>query len=168
MFTRNIKCDKLTKEVVKIKIAVLSDIHGNSVALDALIEDAKKNNVDEYIVAGDLITDFPGTNEVIDKVRSLTTYVVRGNRESYILDYERTKESDKWKTMQNSNFVYFYNSLTKDNLEYIKSLPETISLNFNGLKVKVVHGSPYNISELTYLDDKELIKKFVEIYKKIY
>lgn len=143
----------------KIKIAVLSDIHGNNIALDAVIEDAKRNNVDEYIVAGDLITDFPGTNEVIDKVRELTKYVIKGNRENYILEYDRTKELDKWKTLQYSNFVYFYNSLTKDNFEYIKTLPETISLNFEGLKVKVVHGSPYHISELTYFDNEELIEK---------
>ncbi len=42
-----------------MKVAVLSDIHGNMVALEEVLKDAKKEQVNEYIVLGDMITDFP-------------------------------------------------------------------------------------------------------------
>ena len=80
-----------------MKIAIFSDIHGNEIALDAVIKDAKKNQVDTYIVAGDLITDFPTSNGIIDKVRKLTPYVVKGNREAYLEEYLRSQKDEKWK-----------------------------------------------------------------------
>ena len=52
----------------KLKIAILSDIHGNIVALEEAIKDAKTQGVEQYIVLGDLITDLPFTNEIIDKL----------------------------------------------------------------------------------------------------
>ena len=53
-----------------IKVAVLSDIHGNIVALEEAIKDAKLNKVDEYIIAGDIILDFPFPNEVINAIKN--------------------------------------------------------------------------------------------------
>lgn len=42
-----------------MKIAVLSDIHGNYVALQKCLEDAEKNNVDCYFFLGDYLGEFP-------------------------------------------------------------------------------------------------------------
>ena len=41
-----------------MKIAVLSDIHGNEYAFDAVCDDIKKQSVDKVLILGDLITDF--------------------------------------------------------------------------------------------------------------
>ena len=50
------------QEVIKIKIAIIADIHGNPVALKEILRDAKENNVDEIIYLGDLVNDFPFGN----------------------------------------------------------------------------------------------------------
>ena len=41
--------------MIIIKVAVISDIHGNSVALEAVLKDSRENNVDEYVFLGDLV-----------------------------------------------------------------------------------------------------------------
>ena len=55
--------------MVKIKVAVISDIHGNSVALREVLKDAKSNNVYECVFLGDLINDLPFGNETLELVK---------------------------------------------------------------------------------------------------
>lgn len=141
-----------------MKIAVFSDIHGNDVALDAVIEDAKKERVDTYIVAGDLITDFPASNEIIDKVRNLTPYVIKGNREAYLEKYLSTKAENRWKGLQNKTLACIYDSLTKENVEYVQNLQEQLSLNLAGLTIRVVHGALDGISKCIDMENQEQLE----------
>lgn len=146
-----------------MRIAVLSDIHANIVALEEVLKDAKEQKVDEYIVLGDIITDLPFTNETIDIIKELTPYVIKGNREEYLLNYELTKEDKKWKTLQNNSVTCYYHHMSKENREYIRNLPENLSLEFEGVKIKAVHGSPYGISELLYFNTPSMDKVFSEL-----
>lgn len=150
-----------------MKIAVLSDIHGNIVALEEVLKDAKKQDVDEYIVLGDIITDLPFTDEVIDKIRELTPYVIKGNRESYLLTYEDTKEDDKWKTLQAKSVVCYLDHTRQDNIEYMRNLPDNLVLEFEGVKMRAVHGSPYDVAELLYFNTPLMDKVFNELEEDI-
>lgn len=150
-----------------MKVAVLSDIHGNIVALDEAIKDAKMQGAEEYIVLGDLITDLPFTDEVIDKIKELTPYVVKGNREEYLLNYERTRTDKMWKTMQNISVCCYYNHLRKDNLEYIHNLKEQLTVEIEGVKIKAVHASPKNVTELIYFNTPRMEEIFKELQEDI-
>ncbi len=150
-----------------MKIAVLSDIHGNIVSLEEVLKDAKAQNVDEYIVLGDIITDLPFTDEVIDIIKDLTPYVIKGNRESYLLTYEQTKEDDRWKTLQAGSVCCYLKYTRKDNIEYMRNLPENLVLEFEGVKIRAVHGSPYDVSELLYFDTPLMDKVFNELEEDI-
>ena len=142
-----------------MKVALLSDLHGNDVALKAVLEETKKQGIEQYIITGDMITDFPGTNEVLNTIRQLTPYVIRGNRENYVLQYENTKQELKWKTIQNHSIVYFYETLTKENKEYLRKLPENLSITLEGVTIKVVHGSPFKVAQGIRQEDQALIQK---------
>jgi CHAD domain-containing protein/predicted phosphodiesterase len=63
-----------------MRVAVLSDIHGNLVALDAVLADlAAQGGADALAIAGDLCLDGPRPREVLDRVRGLDCAVVQGN-----------------------------------------------------------------------------------------
>ena len=62
--------------MVKIKVAIISDIHGNSVALKAVLEDAKNKKVDDYIFSGDLVNDLPFGNETLEIVKNTSDKVL--------------------------------------------------------------------------------------------
>lgn len=146
--------------VVKIKIAIISDIHGNSVALKAVIKDAKQNNVDDFVFLGDLVNDFPFGNETLEIVKNLSNKVLKGNKEQYLIDYD--KEKYKWDNIQFKNTLFMYNELTKENLEYIKKLPHCMNIEYEGVKLLIAHGSPESVEELLNQNKRELLDKYTK------
>lgn len=127
-----------------MKIAVLSDIHSNLLALNLAINSLKEENVDDIFFLGDYVTDGEYGNEVLNIVKKMSNYVIRGNREEYILNY-----SPERKDFINYKSIYTtYNSLTEDNLKYIKSLPEYFILEINNHRVLMLHSDNYyNIAD---------------------
>jgi predicted phosphodiesterase len=67
-----------------MKYAVISDIHGNLEALNAVIVRAEAENIDKYICAGDIVGYNANPVECLELVRSLDLLaVVRGNNDEY-------------------------------------------------------------------------------------
>ena len=146
--------------MVTIKVAIISDIHGNSVALKEVLKDAKLNNVDEYIFSGDLVNDLPFGNETLEIVKKTSDKVLKGNKEQYLIEFEEEKYD--WKNIQFKNTRFMYDELTEENKAYIRKLPHCISIEYEGVKLLVAHGSPKSVEELLNRRFKDLIEKYVE------
>lgn len=74
-----------------VRAAVFSDVHGNLVALDAVLSAAAADNVDEYWIIGDHVAHGPQPAEVIDRIKQLPSVrAVRGNTDRYVLDRSRS------------------------------------------------------------------------------
>ncbi|MBI5032522.1 MAG: metallophosphoesterase family protein [Chloroflexi bacterium] len=73
-----------------MKIALLSDIHGNSIALDAVLQDiAKQSGVDQYLILGDLAAIGFDPVGVLERIRALPNLlIVRGNTDRYLVTGE--------------------------------------------------------------------------------
>lgn len=124
-----------------MKIAVISDIHGNLSALEAVIADAEKRGVDEYIFAGDYCLSGPQPNECINIIRQIENkHIIRGNGETY-LDNLVGKDQSKWTDGQMQITYWCYRNLYEDNLKYLLELPHTINLDVNGVNIHVAHSS---------------------------
>ena len=68
-----------------MRFAIVSDIHGNLPALNAVIEDARENNINTFIFVGDYCISNPYPDECISRIRSLDNkYIIRGNEEKYL------------------------------------------------------------------------------------
>ena len=66
-------------------LAVLYDIHGNLVALDAVLEDAERASADAFLLGGDFASWSPCPIETIDRLRALPrTTCIRGNGERWL------------------------------------------------------------------------------------
>lgn len=146
--------------MIKIKIAIIADIHGNSVALKEILKDAKNNNVDEIVYLGDLINDFPFGNETLELVKNSSSKVLRGNKEQYLIEYDEAKY--EWDNIQFRNTKFMYNELSKENLEYIKTLPKSIKVEYEGVKILFAHGSPDSVEVQIHQDDRDLINKYTK------
>ena len=69
------------------KIAILSDIHGNTTALEAVIADAKTQGASEYWLLGDIFLPGPGANDLVSLLKGLpVTASVRGNWDDCVLE----------------------------------------------------------------------------------
>jgi L-asparaginase len=126
-----------------MRLAVLADIHGNLPALEAVLADVQQHDVDGIIIAGDLIGGGPHSLEVVRLLRSLGSWMIRGNNEDYFLAYETGatpaawRESYQWAVMR-----WSYHSLDRETLDFIASLPEQRVVALDGTApIRVVHGS---------------------------
>ena len=86
-----------------MRIAVLSDIHGNLTAIQAVISDLNKKNIDGCIFLGDLIDYGPHSNEVIQILSGFKWPIycnIWGNHEEAIInqDFSRFSSERGWKS----------------------------------------------------------------------
>ena len=96
-----------------MRIAVISDIHGNLSALEAVMEDIGKRKADMIVCLGDLIGKGPSTKEVIDICRNECDVIVKGNWEDFICDkYFKLKNNDF--TEIGEKTLWYINSMTPE------------------------------------------------------
>ena len=120
-----------------MKFAVLADIHGNSFALEAVLQDMKSLNVEQAVNLGDFFSgpiDADGTASLLMKHDFLSD---RGNHARYLIEEEPSK-------MGPSDRVAF-DQLSKTHIQWIASLPPTRTV-FDD--VFLCHGTPR--SDATY------------------
>src|ERR671938_1597889 len=67
-------------------LALISDIHGNAVALDVVLADPARRAINETICLGDVAAGGLQPSEVIARLRGLRCRVVRGNAEGWFLE----------------------------------------------------------------------------------
>lgn len=132
-----------------MKIAILSDIHGNLFALNSVLEDIKKNNADEIFCLGDLAMAGPEPNKTIDFVKKQNWTIIQGNTDKMISEYSESvyniiKENAPVMANALKNDVEI---ISKDNIDFLKHLPEELSFEREGVKILLVHGSPRRNNE---------------------
>ena len=72
-----------------MRIAILSDIHGNPIALEAVLEDARSMDVEGYWILGDLVAIGFSPVEVLERLSQLeNSTIVRGNTDRYVVTGE--------------------------------------------------------------------------------
>ncbi len=121
-----------------MRIAVLSDVHGNLGALEAVLGDVAGQSVDVTVNLGDLLSGGLQPRETGDRLLSLDLPTVRGNHERQVLTIppEQMGASDR----------LAYDTITSVHRAWLTSLPLTLEV-ADG--VLAFHGSPTN--DLTYL-----------------
>ncbi|MFD2043495.1 metallophosphoesterase family protein [Ornithinibacillus salinisoli] len=118
------------------KIALISDIHGNQTALEAVLEDIHTRGIERIFCLGDLVGKGPRGSECIELIQKHCEKVIRGNWDVFIRD-ETDNEFINW----------FQERLSEDDNEYLASLPFHIDVELNGQLVRCIHASPRSVFE---------------------
>lgn len=145
------------------RVAILSDIHGNLHILEKALSICRNMGVARYVVLGDMVSDGPDSQAVLDTIQQLTTDVIRGNREEYILSYHEGLRSLWDGNYQCESLVKAFESITRKGIEYLYSLPNKKRINLYGLDTLLVHGSHSNTKHLIL--PSENIDVFMEMYE---
>ena len=129
------------------RIAVISDIHANPHALEAVIDDLEQAQVDEVLVGGDLVGRGPLGSAVIDMVRQVGWPSVRGNHEDYLLDFRRRKVPEAWLSAQEwAASRFMADELDDEHAAYIDTLPFSMTARSEP-SLRLFHGSPRSYRE---------------------
>ncbi|WP_422413702.1 MULTISPECIES: metallophosphoesterase family protein [unclassified Endozoicomonas] len=122
------------------KIAVLSDIHSNVWALEAILLDAKRKGVDGLINLGDILYGPLAPRETYDLLQTEEVITIRGNQDRQI--YQATESE----ISSNPTMQFILSELGKEPLQWMRGLPEAKSLDND---VFICHGTPDN--DLVYM-----------------
>lgn len=133
-----------------MKFAVISDIHGNLPALNAVLADAEKENVDAFILAGDYCIGNPYPDECISRIGALKRkYAVRGNEELYLQNLIG-KDPRTWTDGQMQVTYWCFQQIHPERLQTLLSLPDTIDINLGGIGLHIAHASQEFIGQGEY------------------
>jgi len=134
------------------RIAVLSDIHGNLPAFEAVMTAlAQPPRPDAILVAGD-VTGGPGQQAILQRLIEAQAVMIQGNGEVSITRLASGTEPDYVSTARQFTLVrWALAQLGPGQLAYLQSLPEQRAVGFDGAgTIRMVHGSPRHVSELVY------------------
>ncbi|MCU4972224.1 metallophosphatase family protein [Halobacteria archaeon AArc-m2/3/4] len=128
-----------------MRVGLVSDIHGNRVALEAVLSDMP--SVDALACAGDVVGYNPWPAECVDAMRKRDVPTVLGNHDAAVVD----RTGFRFNGMAQAGVKHAIEHLEDDHLEWLESLPEE-RREFDG-RVKLVHGHPENPDRYTYPED---------------
>jgi putative phosphoesterase len=132
-----------------MKVAFISDIHGNAVALDAVLADIKKKEVDKIYVLGDICYRGPEPKRSLELVRSLHTEVIKGNADEWVVRGVREGEvPDKALELMNRERDWTVAKLDPSDIEYLKGLPTSLGLLIDGVQIDAFHATPDSLFEI--------------------
>ena len=139
-----------------MKIAIISDIHGNLDALNSVLDDITKENCSKIFCLGDLVMAGPEPIETLNRIRQLINsqdfYIIQGNTDKMLSVFSfdtYNKLIEKNKVMA-SAYLADSKLLSNEDKEFLKNLPEELNLEFFGIKILLVHGSPRKNDENIY------------------
>jgi predicted phosphodiesterase len=130
-----------------MRIAILSDIHGNQTALDAVLQDlAQQKAVDQIVIAGDICLNGPHPREVLETVRSLNCPVIQGN-----VDVEMVSGTFKKGGKKRDVIAWTREQVGEEGLGYLASLPFSYRVaNPEGSDALVVHANPRDLQQAIF------------------
>lgn len=132
-----------------MRLAIISDIHGNLIALEQVLVDIERRRVDSIVCLGDTAASGPYPHETLERLRALQLPVVMGNTDAWLLepqaspkdddDTRRIEEIDHWCAAK----------LTPADLDYIRTFQPTVAVTIEGgMDLLGFHGSPRSFNEI--------------------
>ena len=139
-----------------MRVAIISDIHANITALEAVMADVHHQNVTSLYCLGDLVGYAPFPNEVIDRIRRDAMPTVMGNYDDGVgfdrddcgcayRDPEERRRGDL-------SLQWTRKTVDSDGKAFLRSLQSEIRFEADGKRFRLVHGSPRRMNEYLFED----------------
>ena len=130
-----------------MRLALLSDMHGNDVAFRAVLEDVERLGVEKIVCLGDVVQGGTEPAQTLDRLAALGCETVLGNADAFLLEVpvdspepvtERQLEVRDWTLSQ----------LDPSKLEQIRSFAPVVRRELDGLSLLLFHGSPRSYDDV--------------------
>ena len=143
-----------------MKIAVISDLHGNMQALEAVLNDIKKEKCEKIFCLGDIAMAGPEPSKTVDKIQHMISdtdfTIIQGNTDEMISNCD----NQMIHMLEENNPVMAHalecdvTVLSEEQKNFLRDLPKKKEININGIKILLVHGSPRKNNENIFPDLK--------------
>lgn len=150
-----------------MKIAFLSDIHGNYEALKAVFLELKKKKISKVVCLGDYLNYYYEPKKCLDLLIKKKAICIKGNHEEIFLETLKNKKKIKSYADKYGNSIYInLKQLNQKYIDYIKFLPKNINIKIGSKRTLISHGSPWKIDFYFYKNIEDKWKKKIRKYNK--
>jgi putative phosphoesterase len=136
-----------------MKVGIISDIHGNHYALEAVLKAAKKEGVEVFLVLGDIVGYYYHPDKVLSMLSEWNYEIIKGNHEVILQDLKENKIDpkvlrDKYGRGHDEALIKIDDATQK----WLFSLPIQKTVKIDDVSFQLNHGSPLSIDEYIYPD----------------
>lgn len=145
-----------------MKIAVLSDIHGNHYALNEVLKEAQKNGVDHLLVLGDIVGYYYHPDKVLELLRGWPFHIIKGNHEEILFNLMNDSSllNDIVAKYGNGHKIA-KQKLSPVDIKMLQNLPHKKELKFDNVSILMTHSSPWKNNLYIYPDaTMDVLEKF--------
>ncbi|WP_454857314.1 metallophosphoesterase family protein [Promicromonospora soli] len=114
------------------RIALISDVHGNLTALDAVLADIESRGIERIINLGDFVGKGPRGSEVVDRCDKACDVNIRGNWDD---------DLPTWSDESSPEMIWWRDQLREDQRDWLRTLPLSHDLLISGRHIRLFHAS---------------------------
>ena len=142
-----------------MKIAIISDIHGNLEALKVVLNDIKERGIDKIYCLGDIIAKGSHQQECCDLVRKNCEKVIKGNCDEYFTsDIDLTKKSEG----EAKRIKWNKSKINEETANYLRNLPFCHEFYMSGRLIRLLHAHPERTDKFAGSIDK--LERLYELF----
>ncbi len=143
------------------RLAFIADIHGNHLALRAVLDDIKRQGIDKIFCLGDLVGYAPFPNEVIEILRREKIPTVMGNYDDGV-GFDRLAcgcdfPNEEALRAGEQSLAWTKAHTSEDHKAFLCGLPKELWIEDGGKTIQMVHGSPRALNEYLFEDAPEAL-----------
>lgn len=132
-----------------MRIAVISDIHGNYFALEVVLADIRRRAIDQIVCLGDAIQGGSQPAETVRCLRELACPVVMGNADAWLLTGEETSPHEQTSEQQRAVRAWSLAQLSSEDKAFIAQFSPTVEITMEaGKSLLCFHGSPHSFDDI--------------------
>lgn len=147
-----------------MQVALMGDIHGNALALRAVLDKAVREGVEKLLITGDLVGYYFSPGMVLELLGPWNKHMVRGNHEEMLaLACADASRIAAIESRYGSGLRLALEELSDLQIEELCRLPHPLSVEIDGLRILLCHGAPWDSGQYVYPDaPRELIERCAE------
>src|SRR5688572_6903855 len=125
-----------------MRVALISDLHGNEIALAAVLADIARRGVDTTVCLGDTATLGPHPEAVLERLRDLGCRCILGNHDAFMLDADLVRSYSEVPIVVEA-VDWCRARLSAEHLAFVKTFVATAEIELSAeAKLFLFHGTP--------------------------
>lgn len=141
-----------------MRYAIFSDIHSNLPAFNAVLEEYRKEKIDKYFCAGDIVGYAANPSECLELIKELNPVIVAGNHDYAAVDLT---DIEYFNPLAKKAVIWTKSVLNEQEKGFLKGLP----LVFEGKEFAMVHAALESPEEFEYLTNEYIAKRTFNLMK---